>query len=180
MLTRRSALLASAIFAAGALPAVAQPRHPPPPKPGRARRRRRTSAGAAARPTRRSAPVDTAARWAFIQDFTTGAALLEKNADVEMPPSSMTKLMTIYLVYERLKQGKMKLDDELLVSERAWQMGGSKMFVQVGTQVRVEDLIRGVIVAVGQRRLHRVRRGDRRLGGTVRRADERRRRRNSG
>ena len=50
--------------------------------------------------------VDTAARWAFIQDFTTGAVLLEKNADAEMPPSSMTKLMTIYLVYERLSRGR--------------------------------------------------------------------------
>ena len=93
--------------------------------------------------------MDTAARWAFVQDFATGAALLDKNADVEMPPSSMTKLMTIFLVYERLQQGKMKLDDELLVSERAWHMGGSKMFVQIGTQVRVEDLIRGVIVQSG-------------------------------
>ena len=66
--------------------------------------------------------MDTAARWAFIQDFNTGAALLEKNPDVEMPPSSMTKLMTIYLVYERLKQGKMRLEDELLVrsARGAW------------------------------------------------------------
>jgi D-alanyl-D-alanine carboxypeptidase (penicillin-binding protein 5/6) len=57
--------------------------------------------------------------------------------------------MTIYLVYERLKQGKMKLDDQLLVSEKAWHMGGSRMFVQVGTQVAVEDLIRGLIVDSG-------------------------------
>src|SRR5262249_61490978 len=62
---------------------------------------------------------------------------------------SMTKLMTIYLVYERLKQGKLRLEDELMVSERAWKMGGSKMFVQIGTQVKVEDLIRGVIVQSG-------------------------------
>jgi D-alanyl-D-alanine carboxypeptidase (penicillin-binding protein 5/6) len=61
----------------------------------------------------------------------------------------MTKLMTIYLVYDRLKQGHMKLEDELLVSERAWKMGGSKMFVQIGAQVKVEDLIRGVIVQSG-------------------------------
>jgi D-alanyl-D-alanine carboxypeptidase (penicillin-binding protein 5/6) len=94
-------------------------------------------------------PVDTAARWAFIQDFSTGASLLEKNADERMPPSSMTKLMTIYIVYERLKQGRMKLEDQLPVSERAWHMGGSKMFVQVGTTVPVEDLIRGVIVDSG-------------------------------
>ena len=151
MLTRRSALLASAIFVAGALPASAQQRRPPAPaKPG-------VSGGRSAKkdqPTGSPAdtplgPVDTTARWAFIQDFATGAALLEKNADVEMPPSSMTKLMTIYLVYDRLKQGHMKLEDELLVSERAWKMGGSKMFVQIGAQVKVEDLIRGVIVQSG-------------------------------
>lgn len=94
-------------------------------------------------------PVSTAARWAYIQDFQTGASLLEKDADAEMPPSSMTKLMTIYIVYERLKQGRLKLDDELPVSEKAWRMGGSKMFVQVGTTVKVEDLIRGVIVQSG-------------------------------
>jgi D-alanyl-D-alanine carboxypeptidase (penicillin-binding protein 5/6) len=147
MLTRRSAVLASAFIAAGALPANAQPHHS-------------TAGKSSARGAKKDQPpgspadtplgqVDTAARWAFIQDFATGATLLEKNADVAMPPSSMTKLMTIYLVYERLKQGRMKLDDALPVSDRAWKMGGSKMFVQVGTQVNVEDLIRGVIVQSG-------------------------------
>jgi D-alanyl-D-alanine carboxypeptidase (penicillin-binding protein 5/6) len=57
--------------------------------------------------------------------------------------------MTMYIVYDRLKQGKLKLDDELPVTERAWRMAGSKMFVQVGSQVKVEDLIRGVIVQSG-------------------------------
>jgi D-alanyl-D-alanine carboxypeptidase (penicillin-binding protein 5/6) len=66
-----------------------------------------------------------------------------------MTPSSMTKLMTMYIVYGLLKAGRLKLDQELLVSERAWRMGGSKMFVQVGSQVTVEDLIRGVIVDSG-------------------------------
>jgi D-alanyl-D-alanine carboxypeptidase (penicillin-binding protein 5/6) len=152
MLTRRSALLASAIFAADVLPATAQQKHPPAPagKPtapgGRNAKKDQPTGSPGDTPL---GPVDTAARWAFIQDFTTGASLLEKNADVQMPPSSMTKLMTIYLVYERLKQGHMKLEDELLVSERAWKMGGSKMFVQVGTQVKVEDLIRGIIVDSG-------------------------------
>ncbi len=147
MLTRRQSLLASAFFAGGTLPAIAQPRHPTPQKPAGRGAKKDVPAGSPADTPIGS--VDTAARWAFIQDFTTGAVLLEKNADAEMPPSSMTKLMTIYLVYERLKQGKMKLEDELLVSERAWKMGGSKMYVQVGTQVRVEDLIRGVIVQSG-------------------------------
>jgi D-alanyl-D-alanine carboxypeptidase (penicillin-binding protein 5/6) len=147
MLTRRSAVLASALFATGALPAKAQPHHPAAGKSGaRGAKKDQPPGSPADTPL---GQVDTAARWAFIQDFTTGAALLEKNADVPMPPSSMTKLMTIYLVYERLKQGRMKLDDELPVSDRAWKMGGSKMFVQIGTQVRVEDLIRGVIVQSG-------------------------------
>src|SRR3954471_460185 len=149
MLTRRQALLASAIFAGGALPALAQqPKKPTAQKPAGTRGAKKDAPTGSPGDTPLG-PVDTAARWAFIQDFATGAALLEKNADVEMPPSSMTKLMTIYLVYERLQQGHMRLEDELLVSERAWRMGGSKMFVQVGTQVRVEDLIRGVIVQSG-------------------------------
>jgi serine-type D-Ala-D-Ala carboxypeptidase (penicillin-binding protein 5/6) len=148
MLNRRSALLASAFFAAGALPAAAQPkRAPAAPKPGAHNAKKDQPAGSPGGTP--LGPVDTAARWAFIQDFATGATLLDKGADVQMPPSSMTKLMTIYLVYDRLKQGHMKLEDELLVSERAWKMGGSKMFVQVGTQVKVEDLIRGIIVDSG-------------------------------
>ena len=149
MLTRRSALLASVCLIAATAPAVTQPRRSAPtPHPGGARGKKE-----AAVPTDPATtplgPVDTSARWAYGQDFNTGATLLEKGADDHMPPSSMTKLMTIYLVYERLKQGKMKLDDQLLVSEKAWRMGGSKMFVQVGTQVVVEDLIRGLIVDSG-------------------------------
>jgi D-alanyl-D-alanine carboxypeptidase (penicillin-binding protein 5/6) len=61
----------------------------------------------------------------------------------------MTKLMTLYLVYDQLKQGKLKLEDELPVTEKAWRMQGSKMFVQIGTTVKVEDLIRGVVVQSG-------------------------------
>lgn len=94
-------------------------------------------------------PVDTTARWGVIIDYTTLATLLDKDADVEMPPSSMTKLMTIYILYERLAQGRMKLTDQLLVSEKAWRMGGSKMFVKVGTEVSVQDLIHGIIVDSG-------------------------------
>lgn len=146
MLTRRQTLLASAIIGSGALPALAQPKRGQQKSPGRGAKKDAPSGSPADTPL---GPVDTAAKWAFILDFNTGASLLEKNADVEMPPSSMTKLMTIYLVYERLKQGRMRLEDELLVSEKAWRMGGSKMYVQVGTQVKVEDLIRGVIVQSG-------------------------------
>ncbi len=94
-------------------------------------------------------PLDTAARYAVIIDYNTGATLLDKDADVAMTPSSMTKLMTAYIVYGLLKSGRLKLDQELPVSEKAWRMGGSKMFVQLGSQVKVEDLIRGMIVQSG-------------------------------
>jgi D-alanyl-D-alanine carboxypeptidase (penicillin-binding protein 5/6) len=94
-------------------------------------------------------PVDTVAKWAFIQDFTTGAVLLDKNADEPMPPSSMTKLMTLYLTYEQLKKGQLKLTDSMTVSARAAAMGGSRMFLDVGKPVTVEDLIRGVTVQSG-------------------------------
>lgn len=94
-------------------------------------------------------PVETVAKWAFIQDFTTGAVLLNKGADEAMPPSSMTKLMTMYLVYEQLKKGQLKLTDTVTVSARAAAMGGSRMFIDVGKPVVIEDLVRGVIVASG-------------------------------
>jgi serine-type D-Ala-D-Ala carboxypeptidase (penicillin-binding protein 5/6) len=94
-------------------------------------------------------PLDTVAKQAFVVDYDTDAVLLEKNADERMPPSSMSKLMTMYMVFDMLKQGRLKPDQELPVSERAWRMGGSKMFVQVGATVPVEALMRGVIVQSG-------------------------------
>ena len=94
-------------------------------------------------------PVDTQARQAIMLDFDTGAIILEKNPDERMPPSSMSKLMTMYVVFDLLKAGRLRLDQQLPVSERAWRMGGSKMFVQIGTQVSVENLARGVIVQSG-------------------------------
>jgi D-alanyl-D-alanine carboxypeptidase (penicillin-binding protein 5/6) len=94
-------------------------------------------------------PLDTAAKWAIIMDFNTGATLLDKDGDAPMPPSSMTKLMTAYIVYSNLKSGHLQLDQELPVSEKAWRMQGSKMFVPLNGSVRVEDLIRGMIVQSG-------------------------------
>jgi D-alanyl-D-alanine carboxypeptidase (penicillin-binding protein 5/6) len=66
-----------------------------------------------------------------------------------MYPASMTKMMTAYLIFERLKNGTLSLDDTLLVSEAAWRKGGSKMFVKVGDRVRIEDLIRGIVIQSG-------------------------------
>jgi serine-type D-Ala-D-Ala carboxypeptidase (penicillin-binding protein 5/6) len=94
-------------------------------------------------------PFDTIARQALIIDAETDAVLLEKHADERMPPSSMLKLMTLYIVFDMLKKGRLKLNQELPISERAWKMQGSKMFVQIGNQVPVEALLRGVVVQSG-------------------------------
>ena len=96
-----------------------------------------------------AAAIETTAREAFLIDVVTGRVLLAKNADDSMPPASMSKIMTTYLVFERLKDGRLSLDDQLPVSEKAWRKGGSKMYVEVGKEVSVEDLLRGVIVQSG-------------------------------
>lgn len=93
--------------------------------------------------------LDTVARQAIVLDYETGAVIFEKNADQQVGPASMTKLMTAYLVFERLQQGALSLDDTFVVSEKAWRMGGSKMFVEVGDRVRLEDLLLGIIVQSG-------------------------------
>jgi len=147
MLTRRLGLLASA-FALVAGPALAQQKRPHPAAAG-GRKGKDAAAPSGSPGDTPLGPIDTAARWGYIQDFDTGASLFEKQADDEMPPSSMTKLMTLYLVYSQLKEGKLKLEDELPVSEKAWRMQGSKMFVALGSSVKVEDLIRGVVVQSG-------------------------------
>ena len=94
-------------------------------------------------------PLDTEAKYAVAIDFTSGATLLDKDADVPQVPSSLTKMMTAYIVYERLKKGQITLTQELPVSEKAWRMQGSKMFVAINSSVKVEDLIRGMIVQSG-------------------------------
>ncbi len=159
MLTRRLALLASMTLApitlaAGRAWAQVQVPLKRPAAPHSATAKPRGSGHGEPAPTGSPAdtplgPVDTAARWAVIVDYNTGATVLNKGADEEMPPSSMTKLMTAYIVYSRLADGKMRLTDMLPVSEKAWRMGGSKMFVQIGSTVSVEDLIRGMIVQSG-------------------------------
>jgi D-alanyl-D-alanine carboxypeptidase (penicillin-binding protein 5/6) len=145
MLNRRL-LLAGASFATAA-PALAQSRPPARPASRRAAAAPPPPSGSPA--TTPLGPLDTAAKYALIMDFSTGAVLLDKEGDVAMPPSSMTKLMTIYIVYGLLKSGRLTLTQELPVSERAWKMQGSKMFVPIGGTVKVEDLIRGVIVQSG-------------------------------
>jgi serine-type D-Ala-D-Ala carboxypeptidase (penicillin-binding protein 5/6) len=94
-------------------------------------------------------PPETTAREAFMIDDTTGAVLYAKNADVRMPTSSMSKVMTMIVVFDALRSGKISLEQELPVSETAWRMQGSKMFVDLNSSIKVEDLIRGVIIQSG-------------------------------
>ena len=93
--------------------------------------------------------IDTTARDAYVIDFNTGAVLLDKNGDARIPPASMSKLMTEYIVFSYLKQGRATLNDMLPVSEKAWRTQGSKMFVPLGGKVRLEDLLQGMIVQSG-------------------------------
>jgi serine-type D-Ala-D-Ala carboxypeptidase (penicillin-binding protein 5/6) len=93
--------------------------------------------------------VDTAAKQAFMMDATTHTVMLNKDGDVEMHPSSMSKLMTLYVLFSRLKEGRVKLDDKFTISEKAWRTQGSKTFVHVGGEITVEDLIHGIIIQSG-------------------------------
>lgn len=92
---------------------------------------------------------DTIAREAFIIDYDTGTVLMDKNGDSRMPTSSMSKVMTILMAFDGLKNGKLTLDQKFPVSEKAWRMQGSKMFVELGSAIAVEDLIRGIIIQSG-------------------------------
>ncbi len=93
--------------------------------------------------------IGTLAKQAFMVDPQTSTVLLFKDADKPMHPSSMSKMMTIYILFEELAAGRLKLDTRFRVSERARAMGGSRMFVELGSEVTVEDLIRGMIVLSG-------------------------------
>ena len=93
--------------------------------------------------------IDTPAAHAILVDVGTGTVLMTKNADEQMPPASMSKLMTVSMLFDALAEGRVSLDTTFEVSEKAWKMGGSKMFVEVGKQVSVEDLIRGIVVQSG-------------------------------
>lgn len=93
--------------------------------------------------------IETNAREAILLDYDTGTVMFEKNADERTPPSSMSKLMTAYIVFDRIQKGDLKLTDELPVSPKAWKMGGSKMFVMVNTKVSISDLLHGVIIQSG-------------------------------
>lgn len=98
--------------------------------------------------------IETIAKSAIIIEVATGETLMAKDADAPMAPASMSKLMTLYMLFERLKDGSLSLDDTFRVSDNAWRKGGAKsgsstMFLSPRKRVKVEDLIRGIIVQSG-------------------------------
>lgn len=110
--------------------------------------------GAIALSSKLAVAQQTAAEYAYVLDVETGVALYEKNAHLPMAPASMSKLMTVLMVFDALKDGRLKLEDEFYVSEHAWRAGGaasggSTMFLDVKSKASIADLLRGVIVQSG-------------------------------
>ena len=99
-----------------------------------------------------SANLDVKARTAILQDYHSGEILYEKEADTSIYPASMTKIMTSIIAFDLIKSGDLNLNDKFIVSENAWRLsssGYSSMFIMVGDEVSVENLLKGIIVASG-------------------------------
>jgi D-alanyl-D-alanine carboxypeptidase (penicillin-binding protein 5/6) len=95
------------------------------------------------------APPQLAAASYILMDYNSGRVLVESNPDLRVEPASITKLMTAYVVFHELKQGKIALEDAITISENAWRTGGSRMFVDPTMQVTLEDLLRGMVIQSG-------------------------------
>ena len=95
-----------------------------------------------------SVPTIDAAAY-ILQDYHTGKVLAENNADAKLAPASLTKIMTVYVVFTELSNGHLHLEDMVTISEKAWKTSGSRMFIELGNQVKVEDLLKGVIIQSG-------------------------------
>ena len=99
-----------------------------------------------------NANIEIKARTAILQDYLSGEILYEKDADLSIYPASMTKIMTSIIAFDLIKKGELTLDEKFIVSENAWRLstaGYSSMFIMVGDEVSVENLLRGIIVASG-------------------------------
>ncbi len=101
-----------------------------------------------------AAAIETQARNAILMDYDTGQYLYVKDHEKMVPPASMSKLMTVNMIFEKLKDGSLSLDDTFTVSERAWKLGGaasggSTMFLKIGEKVRVEDILKGILIQSG-------------------------------
>lgn len=95
------------------------------------------------------APPEVAAKNYLLLDFASGRVLAEKDADVQIEPASITKLMTSYIVYKELDADRLSMDDVVIISEKAWRMGGSRMYLEVNSKVTVHDLLKGLIIQSG-------------------------------
>lgn len=95
-----------------------------------------------------AAPTINASSY-LVMDYASGHLLVEENIDKRLPPASLTKIMTTYVVANELDNGNLRLEDEVLVSEKAWRTQGSRMFIEVGTKVSVDDLLNGVVIQSG-------------------------------
>ena len=99
-----------------------------------------------------STEFDIKAKTVILQDYLSGKILFEKNPDLKIFPASMTKIMTTIIAFDLIKQGQLSLDDKFFVSENAWrlsQAGYSSMFIMVGDEISVENLLKGIIVSSG-------------------------------
>ena len=121
------------------MPAVAQTPVPNKPEPNRPE--------AAARPV--PAAPQIAANSYILSDFNSGRVLVEHNSDMRVEPASITKLMTAYVAFRELDEGNITLQETVPVSEKAWRTGGSRMFIEPDMQVKVEDLMRGMVIQSG-------------------------------
>ncbi len=140
-------LLSAATLALLALPALSFAQNPAP-------LLKQFQTGGAATPLIATPPqpFDTLARSAILVDAASGAVLYEKNADSSMPPASMSKMMTVYMVFDLIKSGQVKLTDKITVlpeTWKAWNNQGSTMFLSVNEQVTVEELLHGIITLSG-------------------------------
>jgi len=95
------------------------------------------------------APPDVAAKNYILVDFASGKVLAEKSADAKIEPASITKLMTAYVVYKEIDEDRLSQDDMVDISEKAWRMGGSRMYLEVGTSVSVDELLKGLVIQSG-------------------------------
>ena len=100
-------------------------------------------------PARASTNIPTTATFVYVTDFFSGRVLMEKQKDAPMKPASMAKIMTAYIVFDRIAEGTLALTDQFIVSEKAWKMGGSRSFLQAGRSYSLDELLHGVIVQSG-------------------------------
>ena len=108
-----------------------------------------THAAAEDLPLQAPAPPKLSFKSYYLVDFTTDLVLTSSGAEEQLAPASLTKLMTAYVVFGALRSGRIRLDDRAHVSEKAWRQGGTRMFIEVNSDVRIEDLLRGLLIQSG-------------------------------